>query len=105
MQMNEISRRLAVAIEVAAVAVNGVLLLALYVAEANQSHSRFLKTGFGFCAQVLFLAGFLALVVVLALRWKIKSFAVRWAFIVVLTLWNQACLAAFLASTMPFLLG
>ena len=102
MQMNEISRGVRIVIEVAACAVNGLLFLALYVAEVNQSSSRFSKTGFGLGAQVLFLAGVLALVLVLALRWKIQSFAVRWAFITVLTFWNQACLAAFLVSTMPF---
>lgn len=102
MQVNEEGCGVGLLVEISAGAVNLLLILAFYVANANFSTAGFAKTGFGVFAEMAFVAGLIGLCVLIVTRGKIRSKLSRYLLILVVTAWNQACLVAFLASIIPF---
>ncbi len=102
MQVNEEGRGMLRMVETVASAVNLLLAFTFYVANANHSTSGFAKTGLGFLAEIAFLVGLAGLGLLIVGRRKIKSNLARLMLIMVVTIWNQACLIAFLTSLIPF---
>ncbi|SRR5258706_12443059 len=102
MQLKETERAVQAILESGICIINGLLSLALYVADANHSTSGVARTGFGVLAEVGFAIGLAAVVVVVIARKIFESFNVRWRFLVLSTFWNQICVLMFLASAIPF---
>ena len=90
--------------EVIILIVNAFVGLSFYVVEQMLSHSRYLKVNYTFLAEKGFAVGVVALLAVLILRWKLKSPLLRMQLLIALTLYNQACLLAFVVSVTPHIL-
>ena len=88
--------------EVFGVLINLLLLAAYLVGDSNYSTLGFAKTGIAAIAETLFFAGLSAQGLAVVLRWKLRGSISRYVMMLVVTLWNQACLIAFFAALMPF---
>lgn len=102
MQINEMGPQMQVAAKIGVGIVNGLILLALYVANANCSFMGFNKPAIGVFAEIGCLIGLVALAFLLIAKSKSDYFLNRWILIVLVTFWNQMCLIMFLASLIPF---
>ena len=100
MQVNR--RFLAALPEIVIVTVNAFLGLSFYVIEQNFSRSKFLKVDYTSLSETAFVIGAGLTFLVFLLRWKLARPVVRLSLLVALTLFNQACLIAFLVSVMPY---
>jgi len=78
--------------------------MSFYVVEQMLSHSRFLKVDYTFLSEKAFVIGLVCLVLLLAFRWKIKGAFLRLELLIAITLFNQACLLAFVVSVTPHIL-
>ncbi len=89
-------------VEMFAVALNVALASCFYVANSIFSYSSLVRTNLAVVAQWAFVLGLLATTLVVILRFKFKDFLIRFAMLVMITLFNQVCLMALLISLLPF---
>jgi hypothetical protein len=102
MQISGMRRSMQILVEIAMGIVNGLMLLALYVADADCSLMGFDKPGIGVFAEIAFLIGIIAFALLIIVRRNIENILSRWILIVIVTFWNQTCLIVFLVSLIPF---
>jgi hypothetical protein len=88
-------------VEMFAVALNVALAFCFYVANSIFSYSSLAKTNLAVASQWAFVFGLVATTLVVILRWKFKDFFIRFALLVIITLFNQVCLTALLISLLP----
>ena len=100
--MNKNRYSLALLVKIGLCVVNGALAIAFYVANANYSTSGIAKTGFGTLAEYGYLAGLIIFMLLVIVRSVINKSIHHQIILIIVTAWNQTCLIAFLASTVPF---
>jgi hypothetical protein len=98
----ETRRRFPWAFELIAIPVNAVLVVAFYAAEMNLRDGGFLKNNLSVLSERGFYFGLVVLVVTVLAGWKATDFVYRGFLLLGITLFNQACLIALLASSIPF---
>ena len=100
------SRHRRAALGIAIWIVNGLIAVAFYVAEADCAYMGIgkLKPAVSSAAEVGFIIGAFCLIFFSFLWHREGSSVKRWMWMVVITLWNQACLVAFLVTLIPLFL-
>jgi len=102
MHVNKKWQSESVCLNLAAVAVNSILIFAFYVAKHNFAHSGYAENRFTLLAKMCFCIGIVALMLILIARRRMEKFLTGCLLVIGVTLWNQACLLAFLIATAPF---
>lgn len=102
MQMNEMGRGIRTAVKVGICVINALMLLGIYIANANYSTLGFTKTGFGILTEIGFGLGLVAVATFLIIGRFLQPFYTQWMLFVLVTLWNQVCILMFLISLIPF---
>ena len=99
---NRMSRQFQILIECGLGMVNGLILLTLYVAQADCVSMGFVKPAISGWAEIACIIGLVAvLLLMLFFRRNTDQSANRVTLIMILTLWNQMCLIALLVSLIP----
>jgi hypothetical protein len=81
--------------------VNGFLAFCFYVASTIFDYSHLLKTNLTFLSRVAFVVGLVAVLAAVTFSNKMVDLT-KIVLLTVLTLFNQACVIAFLVSVLPF---
>jgi Co/Zn/Cd efflux system component len=102
MQVTVTSRRIQLGIEVVAAAINVVLAVMFYFATESYRDLGIARNSLGALAEDAFVCGLIAIIVAISFRWKIKDGVVSCLLVIVITLWDQACLLSYLIAMIPF---
>jgi hypothetical protein len=100
--MGKLRLGMEIKLKIGAGLVNAALSLALYIGDANCRLNGLNTPAVGVLAEIGCLIGVVAVAAILTLKRKTEDPLCYWMSIVLLTLWNQACLIAFLATLVAF---
>jgi hypothetical protein len=90
------------ALEFAMVLSNGVMAVVLYVARTGQSQAGFAANNLESLSQLCFVSGLIVFLLLASAKGKICKPSAKVLVMLAATLWNQAWVAAFVMSNVPF---
>jgi len=102
MQVNDMGKTMRLFLIICFGVVNGAMALVAYVAQANFATSGSRLSLFGVGAEAGLILGLAALLALPAGSRRLGNSGVTWIVFILVTLWNQTCLTAFIVSTIPF---